>query len=369
MRFSALIRGFLFFILCSLVFVAPAFAQSQTPIQSGQTYQNYQTNSYATPNNDPDVPNNLHTYSQNIVIEMLSAVACQLGGVDPSGPGQKCLGYDQKTNKIGFVENGGGALGVMDHLIAMTFTPPIHTSDYLSYLSHNFGLAKPAYAAPATGLGFSSLTPLVPMWTASRNIVYLVFVFAFILIGLGIMFRIKIDPRTVMSIQNQIPRIIVALLLVTFSLAIAGFLIDIMYVSIYLVYGLFQGAVQTAAPQALQGISPITLQGQSLPGVYAHMGSPTVFSMANNVALSFKDNVQSFLGVDGCPNVQECVKNVFNPLKVGWDIFGKGNDHSVANYIIDFISYGTGFGTFLRIMTVPNAVNEATPGISSLVSA
>jgi len=42
-----------------------------------------------------------------------------------------------------------------------------------------------------------------------------------------------------MTIQNQVPKIILALILITFSYAIAGFLIDIMYLSIYLVVHIF----------------------------------------------------------------------------------------------------------------------------------
>ncbi len=53
------------------------------------------------------------------------------------------------------------------------------------------------------------------------------------------MLRVKIDPRTVMSIQNAIPRVIIGIVLVTFSFAIAGFLIDIMWVLIYSMYGIF----------------------------------------------------------------------------------------------------------------------------------
>ncbi len=48
------------------------------------------------------------------------------------------------------------------------------------------------------------------------------------------MLRVHIDPRTVMTIENQIPKIIVGIILVTFSFAIAGLLIDLMYVAIYL---------------------------------------------------------------------------------------------------------------------------------------
>ena len=45
-----------------------------------------------------------------------------------------------------------------------------------------------------------------------------------------------------MTIQNQIPKIIISLILVTFSFAIAGFLIDLMWVSIYVVINLMSQA-------------------------------------------------------------------------------------------------------------------------------
>jgi len=73
-----------------------------------------------------------------------------------------------------------------------------------------------------------------------RNLVYILFVVIFIILGLGIMFRIQIDPRAVLSIQSQLPKIVIALILVTFSYAIAGFLVDMMYLSLYLIINLFQ---------------------------------------------------------------------------------------------------------------------------------
>jgi hypothetical protein len=43
------------------------------------------------------------------------------------------------------------------------------------------------------------------------------------------MFRVKINPQTVISVENSLPRIVVSLLMITFSFAIAGFLVDLMY--------------------------------------------------------------------------------------------------------------------------------------------
>ena len=44
------------------------------------------------------------------------------------------------------------------------------------------------------------------------------------------MFRQRISPQAVMTIQAALPKVIIALIMVTFSYAIAGFMIDISYV-------------------------------------------------------------------------------------------------------------------------------------------
>lgn len=230
-----------------LFFLASFFFLLKTPVLAqGQTLSQ-PANLYVAPNTNSDVPANLHTWTQNVLIEVMSAMTCQLAGIDPTNPSAKCLGVDQKTGKIGYVENGGGAIGVMGNLITMTLIPPVHTSDYVSYLTKNFGIAKPAFAQKS---GLDSLKPLVKLWTTFRDIAYLLFVFVFVIIGIGIMLRIKIDPRTVMTIQNQIPKIIISLLLVTFSLAIAGILIDAMWIIIYLFINVLAKADPKMATEA-----------------------------------------------------------------------------------------------------------------------
>ncbi len=216
------------------------------------TNSTFAQNNYYSPNLNPDVPRDQHAYIQSTLIETMSAVICQLSGVDPIRPNQKCLGVDQKTGRIGFVENGGGAIGVMGTLMSYTFIRPASSESYIKYLVNNFGFPKKTYAQndpkpsdcvdkSPQGIGFCGIEPLIGIWAAMRNIAYLLFVIIFVLIGLAIMLRVHIDPRTVMSIENQIPRIIVGIILVTFSFAIAGFLIDVMYVAIYLVGGVLVG--------------------------------------------------------------------------------------------------------------------------------
>lgn len=235
-----------------LIFKTPAVAASgnQTPTAQNQNL---------TPALNPDVPQNLHSYTQSVFLEFLSVGYCQLTGYDPLSQNHKCLGIDKTTHKIGFVENGSGLIGLTGNLIAMTYKMPTSTSDYINYLASNFGLTKKTYAADSNpceaagtggiakyGAGFCSVSPLTPIWAAMRNLVYLIFTIIFVLIGLGIMLRINIDPRTVMTLENQIPKIIIGILLVTFSLAIAGLLIDAMYVIIYLLGSVFNNVATSA---------------------------------------------------------------------------------------------------------------------------
>ena len=148
---QALVIGLLSLVFGLFFLVSPIFAQTTNPsTSSGQ---------------------DLHNWTQNVMIEVMSSLTCQLAGVDPVNPTQKCLGI--ANGKIGPVDSTGGAVGVMGNLIAMTFTPPLHTGDYVRYLAGNFGITKPAYAQ---GIGFQGLSPLINIWTAFRNIAYLLFI-------------------------------------------------------------------------------------------------------------------------------------------------------------------------------------------------
>jgi hypothetical protein len=283
-----LVVFFLFLVSCSL-FLTPAYAVSQaTPTPTTQANPK---NAALISNTNADVPNNLHNWTQTVMIETMSALTCQIAGIDPINPKQPCLGADQKTGKIGFLPSPqtGGAIGFMGNMISVLYTPPLHTSDYFQYLASNFGIDKKAYAQ--TGTGFDSLKPLMNIWVAFRNIVYLILVIIFVAIGLAIMLRVKIDPRTVMTIQNQIPKIIVGILAVTFSFAIAGFLIDIMWVMIYLIYNV----ITQAAGSGYEVIKAAGLEGGTPFGV---IGANNSWSILWEAAFGIGKTIVNMLGLD-----------------------------------------------------------------------
>lgn len=132
-----------------------------------------------------------------------------------------------------------GLLGFSGGLIAGVYiNPPASGVDYLADIGNKIGIVKPVYAQAGT-LGWDATKEILSIWKVFRDLAYSLFVIIFIFIGFAIMFRIKISPQAVVTIESALPKIIVALLLVTFSYAIVGFLIDIMYVLFVLISRLF----------------------------------------------------------------------------------------------------------------------------------
>ncbi len=112
---------------------------------------------------------------------------------------------------------------------------PLSGVSYVRHTIQKFNLVPTANAA-GPGFGFTTaLEPIQPMWKGVRDISFGLFVIVAIVFSFMIMFRVKISPQVVISVQSAIPKIIMALILTTFSYAIAGFMIDLMYVVIGLV--------------------------------------------------------------------------------------------------------------------------------------
>jgi hypothetical protein len=131
------------------------------------------------------------------------------------------------------------ALGYLSNTIALTFlNKPANLGTGLADMGHSLGfIPQPVYAQ---GVGFSGMLPLLPIWKVFRNVAYLLMAVVMVVIGFMVMFRKKIDPKTVVTAQNAIPRVIIALILITFSYAIVGLAIDIMYVVLALTVTLFK---------------------------------------------------------------------------------------------------------------------------------
>lgn len=113
---------------------------------------------------------------------------------------------------------------------------PLFSKQSLSGIGYTKGVLekispiKTVNAQTASGFGYGAMGIVQDWWIAIRNITYGFVVLVALYYSFLIMFRMKISPQTVISIESAIPKLVIAVLLITFSYAIAGFAVDLMYV-------------------------------------------------------------------------------------------------------------------------------------------
>jgi len=178
----------------------------------------------------------------------------------------------------------GGTLNTLAAMIGGIYgNPPASGIYYASTVFQNLGVI-PVYAA--NGVGFSALSPILNIWKVFRNLAYALLTIVFLVLGLMIMFRVKISPQAVLTIENALPRVIGVLILITFSYAIAGFLIDLMYVTIGIL-------IAVAKQGGMKSIGDIVQTQQQ----YARAGMGRVATMIfPTIFRSFDDFIKMFYG-------------------------------------------------------------------------
>jgi len=173
----------------------------------------------------------------------------------------------------------------------------------------------------AQGIGFNKLDSLLPLWKAFRNIAYALLAVAMIIVGFLIMFRKKIDPKTVITVQNALPNIVVTLLLITFSYAIVGVLIDLMYVTIAF-------AISILEPVGNGVIDDYTYQ-TFLSGSYDTVARKLLAGGQDATLKIFLGNLLSFFSLR-LPNPSEQLTAygipIFTPLDLGKIALGATGD-------------------------------------------
>lgn len=211
----------LIFLLITFVFATPSFAQSTaTPASIPATVS-------------PTSP----LYTDLLLHNIFHSFSCV--AIGQSVIGQPCLTYEVTKNAQGTLQGvpvlsqanfAGGALGAATSLIGGLYeNPPVRTAYYLASVGQGLGIVKTANAQ-VVGSGAAVLNPILKLWQTSRNIAYLLMIIIFLVIGLMIIFRNKINPQTVISAQAALPGLIIGLVMITFSYFFAGLISDMAFV-------------------------------------------------------------------------------------------------------------------------------------------
>lgn len=218
---------------CFLVSAKPVKAASLTET-IGNWFATVFSNESTTKNIEAGLSGTVsqETHVQSSTANLLSTLNLHMTGMASLSQDSSLSDAQRKAleKQIGY-----GVLGDVNKGIVALYTPPASTKTYVADVMKS---ARIVPEAQAQGLGFSALDPILETWKSFRNLAYLFFVVIFLVIGFMIMFRTKVGQAAITA-QQAIPSVIVAMLAVTFSYAIAGFLIDLMYVMMYMLASFF----------------------------------------------------------------------------------------------------------------------------------
>lgn len=256
------------FTFCLLTFTPTAFAQTTTPATSSPP-----TSLLPLPTSiSPTSP----IYTDLLVHNFFHTFSClSLGS---SIIGQPCLTYQTQKDAQGAIKSvpilsqvnlSGGLLGTTGNLIAALYmNPPVRTIDYLASVGESFGIVQEAHAQ-VIGSGQAVLNPILKLWQVSRNIAYLFMIIIFVVIGLMVMFRQRINPQTVITAQAALPGLVIGLILITFSYFFAALLTDTAFIGTNLVGFYFssaQGSTQSNLVDKTANENLLTIMGKLMTG-------------------------------------------------------------------------------------------------------
>lgn len=247
--FKKLLLSFFVFLTLTLSFVPLAHAQTQSGKWYSQSFQEWFTKVNDSPENE--IFGERYTAAQvQWVIYGLAYFIIQATG-NPDAV--TCL-FTKDTSECADIldtlfeslKAPTSSIPNQNFVSVMLEDRPLSGIHYLKDLGRKFNII-PRVSAQSPGIGFSSLDPVLPLWRAVRNVSYSLFILAIVILSFMIMFRIKISPQVVISVQSALPKIAISLILVTFSYAIAGFVVDLMYLVIGFISLVVSQAVSSVA--------------------------------------------------------------------------------------------------------------------------
>ncbi len=296
LRLLTLLCAVVFVSLNVLAFGAPVISAQTTPtgytqqgVPADQNYDDFIKNIDEA--NRTGIQNTDSYYGATIFNRVMLGLIRIMGG-DLASSTPNLQGKTQDHGLIGFATN----------MMGQTYAnPPASAVGYFASLGRDAHIIPQTYAQGTPQQGFNSISSLQQFWIVTRNVAYVLYIPIFMFIGISIMFRTKINGQAYASIQAAIPKIILSLILVTFSFAIAGFLIDVMNVAMGLVANFF---------------------------IKAGFINDSIISGSDNI---FNQNIFPFvsdkLGVSGLANVPaeaigDIVKKLFDGIPLFNQIFG-----------------------------------------------
>lgn len=201
----------------------------------------------------------------NLVVNTTHQIQGTLTTLAATGLPQIFDGYEglQSRNDISPIIRDG-LIATVDRGMATLYTST-PTIDLYAHLAEEWvpGYDQSdtgVYAAPESGYEELMNAGIVDIWANMRNIAYVLFILVMLVAGFMIMFRHKLGGQTLVALGNTLPNIIIALILVTFSFAIAGLVIDLGGVIMLIVQDVL-GLTEYVSTHSLWSLMGLFFQG------------------------------------------------------------------------------------------------------------
>jgi hypothetical protein len=175
-----------------------------------------------------------------------------------------------------------GVLGAQEKVVAMILNNQISSQEYVADILDNIGVPSVSRAY-AQGTGYNAMKPFLELWKVFRNLAYSLYIIMFVVVGIMIMLRTKVNAQTIITIQTALPNLLITLLLITFSYAIVGFMIDLMYFLIYFIVYLVSSVGIIDASKSIDRLMSYSAWG-------------VVFEGRNSIISAVTSSLQGILG-------------------------------------------------------------------------
>ncbi len=174
--------------------------------------------------------------------------------------------------KLGSPGNGFSTVNAISSInVALLNERPVSAVDYVQdkvYALTHFNVinaqvaddsitSREAYYSPG-GTGFTLLKPIQNFWSWAVRVVYGFLLIIIVIIAFAIMFRQKLSGNVEVTVQNAIPAIAMAMILVPLSYAISGLFIDFITVGTNAVHAFLIGTPGAPGYSVYQGSSDPT---------------------------------------------------------------------------------------------------------------
>lgn len=283
-------------------------------------------------------PNMVKWFEEGLFWISKSVAVAFSGSADPN------TGQPVQTGLVGIA--GAGVLTVLVN------PPPVSGVNYLASLNP----FKPAYASTGT----ETLEIVRGLWEVLRNLAYVLVTVVLVVAGFMVLFGAKVDPRTTVTLQLVLPKVVLGLIFITLSYAISGLIIDLYSLLQNFLEGLLTGQAAAALDAAFQAAGKTRdLVGDKFPErytileVWGKFGAEelfNVFGKSGEIQLPGLGGIISALGIN------------FFQVAVGFALF-----QAIIKTLFKLIQYYAIFFVFTVISPIVFLIG-ILPGGESVVS-